>query len=502
MFELKGRWNQREQTSQSQQEVEQALETHQALLQKIFEHSNDAIFVIDANYDQILEANPKASELLGYSRQELLQSVRVSNIHPQEMSELRAFGESVLQQGYGWTNELSCLTKSGYQLPSEISASVIPFQGKTCIICFVRDVSARKAAEQARQRSENRFRTFVENAADAFFMVDGEGKIEDINQQACQSLGYRRQELLGKAVTDIDATLSSTDIANLKAELNFDQPKVIESWHRRKDGSVFPVEINICRFGNEQNPQEIALARDITERKQAETARARLAEIGELASMIVHEVRNPLTTILMGLESLQELELPSRSRMRINFALEEGERLKKLLNEVLQYAREQNLELELVDIDLVSLINDLQPVIRDLSAAEGRSIQFDTTLSEAWIQGDVNKLKQVFLNLISNALEAIEEGETVTCRIDPAPQPQHICVSIHNGGDPIPPEVLEKLGTPFLTTKSQGNGLGVALVKRIIDAHQGQFSMESTAEKGTTARVILPFNENVVQRKT
>ncbi len=148
--------------------------------------------------------------------------------------------------------------------------------------------------------------------------------------------------------------------------------------------------------------------------------------------------------------------------------------------------------LELVDLDLVSFVQELQPIIQQLPVAQRRGIQFETTLSQAWIQGDTDKLKQVFFNLIQNALEAIDEGETVTCRIDPAPQPQHICISIHNGGNPIPPEVLDQLGTPFLTTKSEGNGLGIALVKRIVDAHQGQFSMESTAEKGTTARVILP----------
>lgn len=121
--------------SQSRQEAEKALETSEERLRKIFEHSNDAILVIDPQRDRVLEANPKASQLLGYSRDELINSVRVSTIHPEEMEQVRAFGDKVLKQGFGWTNELTCLTKSGDNIPSEVSASVIPFGEK--IVLFL-----------------------------------------------------------------------------------------------------------------------------------------------------------------------------------------------------------------------------------------------------------------------------------------------------------------------------------------------------------------------------
>lgn len=476
--------------SQNRQNAEKALQTSEERLRKIFEHSNDAIFVIDPKRDRVLEANPKASQLLGYSRDELINSVRVSTIHPEEMEQVRAFGDKVLKQGFGWTNELTCLTKSGCNIPSEISASVIPFEGQNCIISLVRDVTERKLAEEALKRSESRFRTFVENAADMFFLIGPEGKIEDVNQRSCDVLGYSRQELVELAVTDIDVELNIEKLENLKEKLSHEKPTTIESWHRRKDGTVFPVEVNISRFGSEDYPREIALARDITERKQAQAAMARLAEVGELAAMIVHEVRSPLTTVLMGLESFQNLELSDRHQMRLNLALEEGERLQKLLNEILQYAREQ--KLELVDIDLVTFISDLKSSIEELPEAKGRFIEIHSSVAEAWIRGDRDKLKQVFINLVRNALEAIPEGETVTWGIEAANLPQHLRVSIHNGGDPIPEEILQKLGSPFFTTKSQGNGLGVAIAKRIVEAHQGEFAIYSTAEEGTTAEVVLP----------
>lgn len=124
------------------------------LFPKIFSYSNDAIFVIDPAHDRILDVNPKACSLLGYSREELL-SIPVSAIHPEEMPQLLAFTESVFEQGHGWTNEFTCLTKTGQHLPAEISASFLEMAGRRCLIAMVRDISDRKRAEEAlKQYSE------------------------------------------------------------------------------------------------------------------------------------------------------------------------------------------------------------------------------------------------------------------------------------------------------------------------------------------------------------
>jgi len=112
---------------------------------KIFDYSNDAILVIDPKEDKILDVNLKASTLLGYSHEELL-SLPVSAIHPKEMPKLIAFAESVSKKGHGWTNELTCKTKSGKFLNAEISASVIDMASKKSIIAMIRDISHRKKA--------------------------------------------------------------------------------------------------------------------------------------------------------------------------------------------------------------------------------------------------------------------------------------------------------------------------------------------------------------------
>ena len=116
---------------------------------RIFESSNDGIFVIDPIGDKIIDANPKACSMLGYSREELLSGVNVSAIHPNEMPKFMAFAQSVYEHGSGWTDELTCMTKTGEALPAEISASMVDIQGLTCMIATVRDISERKRAEAA-----------------------------------------------------------------------------------------------------------------------------------------------------------------------------------------------------------------------------------------------------------------------------------------------------------------------------------------------------------------
>ena len=131
---------------------------------KIFDHSNDAIFVIDPPQDKILDVNSKACEMLGYSRQKLI-SMSISDIHPYEMPKLQAFAKSVSKNGHGWTSELTCLTSKGEFLPAEMSASFIDLSGRSCMIALVRDISERKRAEEALQRANQRMKNELLAAA-------------------------------------------------------------------------------------------------------------------------------------------------------------------------------------------------------------------------------------------------------------------------------------------------------------------------------------------------
>jgi signal transduction histidine kinase len=226
------------------------------------------------------------------------------------------------------------------------------------------------------------------------------------------------------------------------------------------------------------------------ERKQAEEALERLAEIGELAAMIVHEVRNPLTTISMGLNAFKRLQLSERFQEYLALSLSEAERLQRLLNQILLYSKQPVLERSRLELN--DFISESFAGWQTIPAALGKSLKFVPARDPIFVLADQDKLKQVFINLVTNACEAVQEGNMITVQIEKSER-HHICIQIHNPGEPIPEDILLNLMKPFYTTKATGTGLGLAIVKRIVEAHDGQFTIESSLASGTIASINLPI---------
>ncbi len=206
--------------------------------------------------------------------------------------------------------------------------------------------------------------------------------------------------------------------------------------------------------------------------------------------MIVHEVRNPLTTIELGLRYAQKVLHSNADQQRLALALDESHRLNQLLSKILSYAKPEVLHSSKLNIG--QFFDDLLLQIQDLPEAAERHIKYVNDSPEVEVMADANQLKQVFLNLFRNAFEAISPQEMVTCSINHGIQANGICVRIHNGGTPIPPKLLPQLTTPFCSAKPSGTGLGLAISKRIIAAHGGELEIISSAT-GTTVSVYLPI---------
>ncbi|MBC7971822.1 MAG: GAF domain-containing protein [Verrucomicrobia bacterium] len=242
---------------------------------------------------------------------------------------------------------------------------------------------------------------------------------------------------------------------------------------------------------NELLEQEVANRTEELRVAQAKLVeRERLAAIGEFAAMIVHEVRNPLTTMVMGLRYAEKQLSTASAHDRLSLSLSEADRLQQLLNELLLYAKPQ--VLHLVKLNIGNFLRELLGQMHELPEAVDRSIELRNASCEVEVLGDLNKLKQVFINLLRNACEAIAPGDIVTCELINGIKPAQICIRIHNGGDPIPSEMLPRLTEPFCSTKASGTGLGLAIVKRIVTAHRGELSIQSDALTGTTVDFHLP----------
>ncbi|MBF2035013.1 MAG: PAS domain S-box protein [Leptolyngbyaceae cyanobacterium T60_A2020_046] len=436
----------------------------------------------------ILEANDSFLALYGDSSDRVIGAAVADLGLWADLRDRQHMLTQVREAGFVRNQEYRLHTHAGEPRTVLYSAESIEIHGEACLLSVYQDITERKAVEEALRESEQRFRTLVDQATDALFVVQFDGRFLDVNQQACRSLGYRREELLQKTVSEIQKAVDFAEIRNDWA-IAPGQAITREGIHQRQDGTQFPVEVRLGPIDVQGRRVLLALARDITERKQVEQAQARLAEIGELAAMIVHEVRNPLTTVLMGLNGLQNLELPDRAQRRLAFALEESLRLQRLLNDILLYAREPHLDLQ--PMNLSHVLGDVVESLQSQPIAADRTIHTDFEDADRWVMGDRDRLKQVFINLLSNACEAIEAGDRVTCTVEDIGETA-VQIQIHNGGLSIPPDTLPKLMQPFFTTKPSGNGLGLAITRRLVEAHHGTLTLTSAPETGTIATVTLP----------
>lgn len=359
--------------------------------------------------------------------------------------------------------------------------------------------AARAAAEIERQQTLEALRISQEKFSMAFrsspsaitISTLNEGRYIEVNDSCLRMFGYSQEEMIDHTVLELGIWVHPEERKALKQQIQA-QGKVanLEIEFRQKSGETFLGLFSAEVINLEDEACLLAVTTDITLIKQASKALEQLAEIGELASMIVHEIRNPLTTMLMGINSFKRLELPERFQEYLHLCLAEGERLQRLLNQILLYAKPQTLQKS--ELELNQFVTEMVNLLQQTPAATERRLDYLPAPTPVMILADQDKLKQVVINLVTNACEAIDPEEAVTIKIQPGPD--RVSLQIHNGGAPISPDVLPKLTKPFVTTKPNGNGLGLAIVKRIVEAHSGTLKIESEMNTGTTVTIQLPLS--------
>ncbi|OOZ36157.1 sensor histidine kinase [Solemya velesiana gill symbiont] len=217
----------------------------------------------------------------------------------------------------------------------------------------------------------------------------------------------------------------------------------------------------------------------------------RLAAVGEFASGITHEIRNPLSTITMALDYLRNSELHGSAAKRANLAHQEAIRVERLLEEILLYAKPMTLELQ--PLDLRGLLSEFLELDTEPAALGQQKSMLYADEKTYTIQADADRLKQVILNLARNASDAAPDGSEISWRLSDDPETRTVRLQITNGGEAIPSEQLARLFDPFFTTKPHGTGLGLGIVKKIVEAHGGEIKIESDSTTGTTVTLQIPM---------
>ncbi len=237
--------------------------------------------IISKNLDGVITTwNAGAERLFGYTAEEVLGRPVTLLFAPEHHDEESRILEAISRGEHITHFETERSRKDGSRVPVSLSASPILDSGGQVvgIATIARDISEEKRVAEALRASETRFRTFVDHAADAFFLTDDQGRVQEVNRRAGESLGYTRDELIGMTPYDFDPDLTPTMVEDRVARIMAGETTAHESRHRRKDGTVFPVEVRIQIFREGGRSFFVSLVRDITERKKAEQALRSIAQ--------------------------------------------------------------------------------------------------------------------------------------------------------------------------------------------------------------------------------
>jgi signal transduction histidine kinase len=238
----------------------------------------------------------------------------------------------------------------------------------------------------------------------------------------------------------------------------------------------------------------IGYGRDITEMRGTEEQlrkTEKLSVVGELAASIAHEIRNPLTSIKGFIQLLKQESKSDQHYHEI--ILTELERINQIVSELLVLAKPQEIVFHKANIN--QILKDVKGLLESQAHFHGVEMIVDALPDMPMMDCDSNQLKQVFINVIKNAIEASGNGGTVKIRVNKSAG-MSILISIEDNGCGIPEERLKRLGEPFHSYKEKGTGLGLTVCYRIIEAHGGKIKFNSQVEKGTTVEIIIPLNQH------
>jgi len=447
---------------------------------------------------------------LGYSRDELIGMNNRDYMDEQTAKKVLERYVKVYTTGQPARGfEFEVIRKNGTKLVTSSSVSLITdSQGQpTGFRGIVRNISAEKQAEEMLRQSEEKYRTILESIEHGYFEVDIRGNFTFFNDSMCEILGYTRDEMLGmnnrqymdkKNAWKVYQTFNKVYTTGESAQ-GFDWEFI------RKDGTKRIVEapVSLIRDAEAKPIGFRGIVRDITEHRKAEIERktleqraqvaSRLSIVGEMASGILHEMNNPLTSIIGFAHLLAQQDLPEDAKEYARIINNDGQRVATIAGRLLNFARHKKPEIVYANINQV-IENTLQLQAYEMAAA---NIKVTTKLDPAQPQtmADVGQLQQVFLNITLNAkteMRAAHGKGKLLVKIETIDN--IIRISFKDNGPGIPQKNLERIFEPFFTTRElgKGTGLGLSICYEIITNHNGQIYAESTLGKGATFIIELP----------
>jgi PAS domain S-box-containing protein len=482
-------------------EAETKLQISQLRLEGIIESAMDAIITVDEN-QQVVLFNRAAEQMFGCSIEEAigrpLTRFLPTRFRDAHHHHIQAFGQAgVTSRKMGKLGAVSGLRANGEEFPIEAAISHIAVEGKKYYTVILRDIAERERVTEELRRQHEFIETVLETASALVVVLDRHGKILRFNRACEQTTGYSSEELVGKSVWDVLVLPEEIDsVRAVFARLVGGEPRnEHENVWVAKDGRRRRIAWSNTVITNRQGAVDyvvgtgidVTLLNQIQERLRKTE---RVAELGTLASGMAHEIGTPMNVILGRAEYLMDRVKEEPVKKGLQTIVAQVERITKVMNQLLAFARRKPPERG--PLDLKDIVEDSLELFRERLAKSGVTVELALDDHCPAAQADADQISQVMINLIMNALHAMENGGTL--QVGLVPERDRIKLTVSDTGHGIPKDVLPKIFEPFYTTKEfgKGTGLGLTVVNGIIEEHQGTITVESEEGKGTRFTIRLP----------
>lgn len=438
--------------------------------------------------------------ITGYSKEELIGTSFFDLVHPKHRkASVARHRRKMHGEVMPGLFEIPIIKKDGTEVPIELTSAYTTYEGERGNVCYARDITERKRAEEELKRAAEEWRATIDSITDLVSIHSSNFKLVRVNKAYADACKMKPKELIGKTCYEVlhGRKECMPDCPHRKT-LEIKKPVTAEIFEPRL-GSY--LEVTTSPIFNEKGDvvASVHVARDITERKQMEgqlIVTDRLASVGELASGVAHELNNPLTSVIGFSQLLLDKDIPDEIKEDVNIIFNEARRSAAVVKNLLTFARKHAPVKQPVNINsIVEKVLELRAYERRVNNIQVNT-RFATDLPE--VMADYFQLQQVFLNITINAeyfmIEAHNRG---TLTITTEKVGDIVRASFADDGPGIAPENLGHLFDPFFTTKEvgKGTGLGLSICHGIITEHGGRIYAESELGRGATFIAELPIND-------
>jgi len=500
-------------------QAERALSESDSRFRALAENSIASIFIIQG--EKYVYINPAFTRMTGYDLEDLSSMNFWDLIHPDMRDLVRSRGMArQKKEDVPPRYELKFIAKSGRESVGDFGATYTEFNGKPAILASVFDITEHKRIEEALQKSEERYRSIVENAIEGIFQTTPDGRYVSANPALARMYGYDSPRELIDSIANIETDQYVNPLDRITMKMLYEKYGYVEKYETqlyRKDKSRIWVSMN-ARVVQDADGAVLfyeGTAEDITSRKKAEEEKRSLQSqllqaqkmeaIGTLAGGVAHDFNNILTA-LIGYGNLLQMNIEKDNPLRVyvDQIIASSEKAANLIQSLLAFSRKQVIELRPYKVR--TIITGIEKLLKRLLTED---IELKVTLSDkkSTIMADITQMDQVLMNLATNARDAMPGGgrliiEATEVELDEAfiaahgyGQPgTHALISVSDTGTGMDEATQERIFNPFFTTKEvgKGTGLGLSTVYGIIKQHNGYIEVESEPGRGTTFRIYFP----------